>query len=293
MADLTNTKLKFKVGASFFALAFLMLITKNAFFFGNYIVAVVIHEAAHAFAARKLGYKTQSICLSAFGAVLYGDFSCVERGDEIKIALSGPLSNLCLAICTLALWWIYPPSYVLTQPFYLANMSIFAVNLLPCYPLDGGRVLLALLGKKMGVQKAKKMFSAIGMAFSALFMALFFAVWAFARINLTFGLFSLFLFAGAAGMSKQSVYRRATALSSHVGKLSRGVEVKTFVVSQDVTVAGLLRLQSGSYLANIEVVDEKLNVVAAFAYDETDKLLLNYPLDARLKDVDLQTDLLL
>ena len=123
-------KLKFKVGASFFALAFLALITKNAFFFGTYILAVVIHEFCHAAAARRLGYKAVEIYLSAFGAVLYGEFEGAALSDEIKIALAGPAVNLCAAALLPAVWWMFPPLYAFTQSF---SSPICASRLSTCF----------------------------------------------------------------------------------------------------------------------------------------------------------------
>ncbi|MBR2029275.1 MAG: site-2 protease family protein, partial [Clostridia bacterium] len=194
---------KIKVGASFFALAFFMLVTKNGIYFLYYVVAVVLHEFAHAKAAKKLGYKTKDICLSAFGAVLYGDFGDMSFADEAKIALAGPLLNLFMAVCTLALWWAFPSLYVFTQPFYMANVCIFAINLLPCYPLDGGRVLFAVMGQKLGENKAKKLFVALGVAMSFLCFCLFLCLLFLGVVNLTFGLFGLFLFANATGFKSQ------------------------------------------------------------------------------------------
>ena len=170
---MVKQKTRFKVGASFFALTFFMLITKNGVFFVYYLLAVILHEVSHEKMANRLGYKTCSIRLSAFGAVLYGEFDQMSFADQVKIALSGPLINLFLAVCTLALWWVFPSLYAFSQPFYLANMCIFAINLLPCYPLDGGRLLFALLGKKTNEKRAKKLFVAVGLVLSFLFFGLF------------------------------------------------------------------------------------------------------------------------
>jgi len=285
MASIKQEKLKFKVGASFFALTFLMLITKNAFFFGNYILSVVLHEFAHEFTARKLCYKTKEICLSAFGAVLYGDFEGVRLDDEVKIALAGPLLNLALAVCTLAAWWFWPPCYVFTQPFYLANMCIFAVNVLPCYPLDGGRVLFGILNKKYGLAKSKKLFRVTGVVFSFIFFALFVLTCIFVSINLTFGLFAIFLFVGATDMTKQNVYQKVIGLNLNAKKLTKGIEVKTYAVSGESTVANLIKLKNNHYLVNIEVVDSDMQLLSAFGYDEVENILLDYPLDTKLKDI--------
>lgn len=278
-------KLKFRVGVSFFALAFLSVITKNGFFFLTYILAVVLHEFAHGVAARKFGYKASEIYLSAFGAVLYGEFEGVELSDEIKIALAGPLCNLCLAAVIPAVWWMFPPVYAFTAPFFTANMCVAIVNLLPCYPLDGGRVLYGALSKRRGCASAEKTLSSVGVAFSFLFFALFVAVSVFYGVNLTFGLFGLFLFLGACDIKKQNAYKKVVGVSYNAKKLAKGMEIKTYALSEDSNVAALLRLRGGHCLINVEIVDKTGNIIAALCYDETEDILVKYPLSARLGDI--------
>ena len=277
---------KIKVGASFFALAFFMLVTKNGIYFLYYVVAVVLHEFAHAKAAKKLGYKTKDICLSAFGAVLYGDFGDMSFADEAKIALAGPLLNLFMAVCTLALWWAFPSLYVFTQPFYMANVCIFAINLLPCYPLDGGRVLFAVMGQKLGENKAKKLFVALGVAISFLCFCLFLCLLFLGVVNLTFGLFGLFLFANATGFKSQKIYQRLVGLQLTKQKLQRGAEIKTVALHCDNKVSCLAKYCCSNFLYNVQVVGDDNKVVSMFAFDEIEDILINYPPNTKLKQID-------
>lgn len=283
---MVKQKTKIKVGASFFALAFFMLITKNGVYFLYYIIAVILHEFAHARVALKLGYKTKDICLSAFGAVLYGDFNDVTFCDEAKIALAGPFLNLFMAVCTLALWWVFPSLYTFTQPFYIANVCIFAINLLPCYPLDGGRVLFAVMGEKLGENKAKKLFVALGVLLSLVCFCLFLFFLFCGVVNLTFGLFGLFLFANATGFKKQKVYQRLVGLQVSKQKLQRGMEIKTIALHHENNVSCLAKYCCGNFLYNVQVVGDDNKVVAMFAFDEIEDILLNYPPHTKLKQID-------
>ena len=283
---MVKQKTKIKVGASFFALAFLMLVTKNGVYFLYYMVAVILHEFAHAKVALKLGYQTKDISLSAFGAVLYGDFSHMSFADEAKIALAGPMLNLFLAVCTLATWWAFPSLYFFTQPFYIANVCIFAVNLLPCYPLDGGRVLFAVMGQKLGENKAKKLFVAVGISLSVLCFGLFLFLLFCGVVNLTFGLFGLFLFANATGFKKQKVYQRIVGLQITKQKLQRGAEIKTVALHCDNNVSCLAKYCCGNFLYNVQVVGDDNKVIAMFAFDEMQDILLNYPPNTKLKQID-------
>lgn len=113
-----------------------------------YTIAMLLHECAHYRVALSRRYKCNSMKLSAFGAVLYGKFDDVNPDDAMAIALAGPCANIVAAVICLALWWTIPSAYVFTDVFFNANVSMALVNLLPCYPLDGGRIVGALWDKK-------------------------------------------------------------------------------------------------------------------------------------------------
>jgi stage IV sporulation protein FB len=104
------------------------------------------HECAHAFSASKLGYRLNKIVLMPFGAVIDGDLSGLSNKDEISIALCGPLCNLITAGFFVALWWCFPITYAYTDVACYVSLTIALVNLLPAYPLDGGRILLMAAG---------------------------------------------------------------------------------------------------------------------------------------------------
>ena len=283
---MVRQKTKFKVGASFFALTFFMFVTKNSLFFVYYLLAVILHEVAHEKMANKLGYKTCSIKLSAFGAVLYGEFDEMTFVDQAKIAICGPLTNLFFAVCTLALWWVFPALYPVSQPFYLANMCIFAINLLPCYPLDGGRLLFALLGKKTNEKRAKQIFATVGVILSFLFFGLFLFALLGGVVNLTFGLFGLFLFLNATSVKKQKIYQRVVGLKINKKRLQKGVEIKTIALSSDNEVGCLAKFCCSAVLYNVWVVDDDNKVVLVVGFDELEDIVLRYPLHTKLKQID-------
>ena len=74
-----------------------------------YVAFGLLHELAHYFVAKKLGYLAKNIRLNFFGASLEGcdDFSLV---DEIKIILAGPLFNFCIVVLCYLAFWFYPES---------------------------------------------------------------------------------------------------------------------------------------------------------------------------------------
>ena len=121
-----------------------------------YFISLLYHELAHALVASKLNYKCEKIVIYPTGALLSGAYDEFSYKDEIIVSLAGPLSNLAMSIFMIFVWWIFPETYNFTSVFVLANVSLFLFNLLPIFPLDGGRVLLAILSYKTNRLEAIK-----------------------------------------------------------------------------------------------------------------------------------------
>jgi Zn-dependent protease/CBS domain-containing protein len=123
-----------------------------AFFY----VSLLSHEMGHALVARRLGVKVDGITLWLFGGVarLRGDAS--TPGTEARIAIAGPLVSLALAImfgaATFALDVMAGPPLVEVGFAWLAgsNAMLLLFNLIPAFPLDGGRLLRAWLWRRRG-----------------------------------------------------------------------------------------------------------------------------------------------
>ncbi len=116
---------------------------------------VVVHELFHLFAALLAGERIGSILLLPFGMTLRLSAGLVrEPGKEIFIALAGPAANLLMLAISFAVMPVYGTMNLSLLTFCALNIMIFSVNLLPCMPLDGGRVLKAVLVQKMGYLSA-------------------------------------------------------------------------------------------------------------------------------------------
>jgi Zn-dependent protease/predicted transcriptional regulator len=120
------------------------------FFFGS----VLLHELSHAAMANRLGDKVDRITLFIFGGIARLSSEPKSADSELKIAGVGPLSSLAIA---LTFWLISNaigrPASLWTGVFrYLAfiNLALALFNLLPGFPLDGGRLLRAVLWKRWG-----------------------------------------------------------------------------------------------------------------------------------------------
>ena len=153
--------------------------------------SVVLHELGHALVATHAGIPAKSIILLPIGGVTMLDDSRLLAESsggsnanwkrDVRIALAGPLVNLLIALVAgsiiaavapeVQLWqWPFIQSGNLLRSLVWSNIYLAGFNLLPAYPMDGGRVLRALFSRKMdGVQATRRAVS-IGQAFSVLFM---------------------------------------------------------------------------------------------------------------------------
>lgn len=227
-------------------------------------LVAVQHECAHAFAAAKLGYKLNRIVLMPFGAVIDGDLRDISFKDEAFVAICGPLCNLVTALFFGALWWFAPDLYAYTDTAFYSSLAIALVNLLPAYPLDGGRILYCALARgfaKMQAEqakaeaRAKRVCRVLTLAFAALFLAVFFLSVAQGSANITLLAFGGFLLLGAFGnKERDAVYGKIDF--SYKDALKKGVEMRRVAVLDTCPIKDALRyLARGSYLV-LEVYDE-------------------------------------
>ena len=161
--------------------------------FFMYLVSILIHEFSHMLVAKKLGYKCTKIVLYPSGALLFGDTDEFTFKDEILISIAGPLSNVFLCIFCVFLWWLFPDIYNYTADFVVANLSIAFFNMLPIFPLDGGRVLLAIFSLYFKRDIASKISKKITLI-TAVCLFVFFVISLFFSPNFQIGISSVIVF---------------------------------------------------------------------------------------------------
>ena len=244
-------------------------------------LVAVQHELAHAFASAKLGYTLRKIVLMPFGAVLEGDLSGITLKDEIIVALYGPLCNLFTAFFFGALWWFYPTVYAYTDTAYSISLSIALVNLLPCYPLDGGRILRAFLtsalyNKRGDYPKAERtaytvckiVSLSIGVLLCAVGAGLLFT----GRGNISACLFGAFLIVGALQNTRNVSY--AKIRFSQADALKRGVETRRIAVLQTCKLKDVFRFIRQSSFLILDVYSTDEQPLFTVTQNELDNLFL-------------------
>lgn len=123
---------------------------------GMWAAVLLAHELAHLLVAEATGVEAEGLRIYPFGAAL--DMPHLERASlpaQILVALAGPLQNLFLLALALGIGRMLPLNLTHLLAFARLNLAMAAVNLLPAFPLDGGRVLLAVLLKKMDPRAAR------------------------------------------------------------------------------------------------------------------------------------------
>ncbi|MDE6441937.1 MAG: hypothetical protein K2L12_04180 [Clostridia bacterium] len=205
-----------------------------------YALTALLHECGHIFCASRLGFACEKISLMPYGASAICDTVGISRSDEIKLALAGPAVNALICIATAGLWWFYPQSYAYTDTVFSASAVMLIVNLLPAYPLDGGRVARCILLTFAPEKLTSILLRVIGGLLSVACVLIFF----FAYRNITFIVFAVFLLCSA--FEKPQPMLRIGFSSK---KPRKGKEIKHVMLNTQSTYKDALKyVDGGKYL---------------------------------------------
>ena len=206
-------KLKITLHWSFILLGVLMIVFGKFTSFVCCMLSVLLHEFGHAIVGRRLGYQLNIITLMPYGAMLSGKNTPFKSGDDIKIAVAGPLVNVILIAILLIFWIIFPQIQHILKELIYANIYTLCFNILPIYPLDGGRILIGILTKKMSRIKALKVTKIVGYLFTIAIFALFFVSFFF-KLNYMLGINALFLLIGLLEEDTSPYYEKVEKLQN-------------------------------------------------------------------------------
>ncbi len=202
--------------------------------------SIVFHEMSHALVARKYGLRIKGITLYIFGGVAEMEEEPPSPRVEFFIALAGPLSSVVLSLACYVLLTLgrdtWPPP-VAGVVSYLAviNGLLAAFNLVPAFPLDGGRVLRAILWRLKGnIRWATRIASTSGSAFGAFLIVL--GIFAVFRGNFIGGMW-WFLIGMFLRGSSQASYQQLL-----VRKALEGERVSRFMKADPLAVGPFLSL---------------------------------------------------
>ncbi len=139
-------------------------------------VTVVIHELSHSYIAKRYGIKIERIVLLPIGGISEMEEIPKDPSKELRIALAGPVSNIiiggfCYLLLIISFNYVSAVIQGALYYFVLVNLLLGFFNLLPAFPMDGGRILRAFLAERMSFIRATKLSASIGKQF-AIIMAI-------------------------------------------------------------------------------------------------------------------------
>ncbi len=174
---------------------------------------VVLHELGHSVVAMRYGFPIDSITLWLFGGIAQLTEMPEDWRQELYIAIAGPVVSILLGVLSLWAFTLVPGTgslAIVATKFllgYLAlmNLALAAFNLLPGFPMDGGRVLRALLARTRTYARATQIAAEVGKGF-AILLALFGLL---AVFNLFLVAMAFFIYIGAASEAQQTLMKAA------------------------------------------------------------------------------------
>ncbi len=124
-------------------------------------LSVALHEFGHALIARGRGYPVRDIVLTPIGGVAYLLRAPGRPRDEMIIAIAGPLVSVALALLCAGGLWLSAEAHLgnlalLLMLLSYINASLFMFNLIPCFPMDGGRMFRAWQSSRVGRLEATR-----------------------------------------------------------------------------------------------------------------------------------------
>lgn len=141
--------MKIKINIQIFAIIIILVITKQIEIYVWLMLFAFIHEMAHTIIGLILKLKPKTLEIQPFGVgIIFESFENSER-NKIIIALAGPITNILIALI-----FIFIKIKVQTT-IVNVNILLAMFNLIPIYPIDGGRILKAILTTKEGKERAE------------------------------------------------------------------------------------------------------------------------------------------
>ena len=190
---------------------------------------VLLHEFGHAIAAKAFGIKTPDITLLPIGGVARLERMPEKPSQELIVALAGPAVNVVIALALflgVGLRGVADPDTVqgsdMLRQLMQINVVLVLFNLIPAFPMDGGRVLRALLATKLNYARATQIAATVGQG-----CAFLFGFWGLTSGNYIIIFIALFVYIGAS----------QEAAMAQMKDVSRGLPVSSAMVREFRTLS--------------------------------------------------------
>ncbi len=244
---------KIPIHPTFYLLVLWFLLCGLFFEFLTFVIVLLIHEFGHYYVSKKCGYTLDKFYIAPYGVCLNYKEKQFEKRDELKIALAGPCFNFIVAFVFIAVWWVFPNFYSYTYLFVEENLLLGLFNLLPAYPLDGGRVFVTIMSNKFERKKAIKFALFFNVFLSVLFFVLFVVSW-FYSFNPTFALSVFFLISGVFMGSFEAKYMNSFLLKKDIVDFSKP---RILIVNETIKFNDLLKKIDGNCYTIFNIVSKE------------------------------------
>lgn len=201
---------------------------------------VLVHELAHALVARRRGLNVPTITLFIFGGVSHLERQPRSAREEFFIAAAGPATSLLIALITLGLWALFREGNEQARGMFgylsTVNFLLAIFNILPGFPLDGGRVLRSIVwGRTHSFRQATRIAAGVGefMGYGLMVLGVFILLSGFALNGLWFMLIGWFLLGAA----------RAEASNMKLDTILSGLDAGAVMHEDFATVAPGISVQ--------------------------------------------------
>jgi stage IV sporulation protein FB len=246
---------------------------------------LMVHEAAHVIVARILGIKVREIDLLPFGGTVKLD-SVFELNPmhEIWIALSGPILNVWMVLSYVALVEAGIINVEQNDFFVQANLMLAGFNMLPALPLDGGRILRALLSRGLGFRKATNITANCGIILGMMISAVGIYTLDSGIINPTLLITPVFLIYSAIMEKKTAAYIFLRSISYKRDTLLkyRTMQVDDMAALYDIPIKEVLEKFAVHRYHNVRVVDEQFRQMGTLTEAQIIKGMMDYGVDVSL-----------
>lgn len=220
---------------------------------------VTVHELCHALVARRFGIQVREITLLPIGGIATMTKMPEKPIQEFLISLAGPASNLIIvAVLYIPLKrflgsdTLFHPLSTATWPLTLAhlywlNLILAVFNLIPAFPMDGGRILRSLLAARIGYGRATRIAAGLGHLF-----ALVFAYFGILHLNIILIAIAVFIYIAASGEAAQAGIKETLKKISVRDILSHDF----FTVTADATIGKVVEIVFHAHQENFPVISD-------------------------------------
>ncbi len=220
--------------------------------------AMLLHETAHLVAALWIGLRVSHITLYPFGVNLKLKNKMVYSVvDDVILYISGPLINIILSLISLLVYTKYPREEIYL--FYINNIALFAVNMLPAMPLDGGMILKKILTSKFGYDNTKIIMGILSMLCALLFAVAGIFVLYKTRVNFSVLLFAALLLGNVFTQQEKYDEKLVRELMFHNKK--KGDRIRHLTVKEPIDYKKLVKKLDTKDYGIVYVLNSKGKII--------------------------------